>query len=56
MTTVNCFLIGVEDIDCNIDEKRVTVTCSDESDEQVMLEKLMKWSEASGKSVALMSS
>lgn len=47
--------IGVEDIQCDLDEKKVTVVCDDETDEQLMLAKLMKWSEASGKSVALAS-
>eukprot|EP00603_Paraphysomonas_imperforata_P003996 CAMPEP_0114423082 /NCGR_PEP_ID=MMETSP0103-20121206/5956_1 /TAXON_ID=37642 ORGANISM="Paraphysomonas imperforata, Strain PA2" /NCGR_SAMPLE_ID=MMETSP0103 /ASSEMBLY_ACC=CAM_ASM_000201 /LENGTH=75 /DNA_ID=CAMNT_0001591715 /DNA_START=29 /DNA_END=256 /DNA_ORIENTATION=- len=46
---------GVEDIQCDLDEKKVTVVCDDETDEQLMLAKLMKWSEASGKSVALAS-
>mgnify|MGYP003385961602 CR=1 FL=1 len=45
----------MEDIECDLDTKRVTVTCADDADEQLMLEKLMKWSEASGKSVALVS-
>ena len=46
---------GVEDIQCDVEEKRVTVVCDDEADEQLMLTKLLKWSEASGKSVALVS-
>lgn len=46
---------GVENIDCNIEEKRVTVSCDDEVDAQAMLEKLLKWGEASGKSVELVS-
>jgi hypothetical protein len=45
----------VEDIQCDVEEKRVTVVCDDEADEQLMLTKLLKWSEASGKSVALVS-
>jgi hypothetical protein len=46
----------VEDIECDLDAKTVTVTCADDADAQLMLEKLLKWSEASGKSVALSSS
>ena len=40
---------------CDVDAHKVTVTCDDDADEQLMLEKLLKWSEASGKSVALTS-
>ena len=54
---MRCFnnTTGVEDIECDIDAKTVTVSCGDEADEQLMLEKLLKWSEASGKSVSLIS-
>ncbi len=45
---------GVEKIDANVETKEVKVTCDDSVDEQVMLTALLKWSEASNKSVKLM--
>ena len=45
---------GVEKIDANVETKEVKVTCDDSVDEQVMLTALLKWSEASNKSVELM--
>ena len=44
--------IGVSSVEANVEEKRVTVT-SEGVDKQFMLDKLLKWSEASGKSVDL---
>jgi len=46
---------GVTDIDCNVEEKKVIVTHEDSVAPALMLEKLQKWSNASGKSVALAS-
>lgn len=43
--------IGVESVECNIDNKQVLVT--GDADKQTMLEALLKWSKASGKSVEL---
>ena len=37
------YLLGVENIDCDIDAKKVTVTCGDDVDEQILLDKLLKW-------------
>eukprot|EP00578_Thalassiosira_sp_NH16_P030844 CAMPEP_0181077244 /NCGR_PEP_ID=MMETSP1071-20121207/849_1 /TAXON_ID=35127 /ORGANISM="Thalassiosira sp., Strain NH16" /LENGTH=73 /DNA_ID=CAMNT_0023158479 /DNA_START=103 /DNA_END=324 /DNA_ORIENTATION=- len=44
---------GVTNIDTNVEEKKVVVEHSDSVSKEVMLEKLLKWSQASGKSVAL---
>eukprot|EP00580_Thalassiosira_gravida_P004114 CAMPEP_0201598628 /NCGR_PEP_ID=MMETSP0492-20130828/368_1 /ASSEMBLY_ACC=CAM_ASM_000837 /TAXON_ID=420259 /ORGANISM="Thalassiosira gravida, Strain GMp14c1" /LENGTH=73 /DNA_ID=CAMNT_0048061061 /DNA_START=98 /DNA_END=319 /DNA_ORIENTATION=+ len=46
-------LDGVTNIDTNVDAKKVTVAHGDAVTKEVMLAKLTKWSEASGKSVAL---
>ncbi|TMW60813.1 hypothetical protein Poli38472_000855 [Pythium oligandrum] len=42
---------GVQDVKCDIEKQQVLVT--GDADDQVMLDALLKWSEASGKSVAL---
>lgn len=44
---------GVEDIDANVETKEVKVTCDDAVDNQVMLDALLKWGQASKKSVEL---
>eukprot|EP00545_Synedropsis_sp_CCMP1620_P006489 CAMPEP_0119013308 /NCGR_PEP_ID=MMETSP1176-20130426/8383_1 /TAXON_ID=265551 /ORGANISM="Synedropsis recta cf, Strain CCMP1620" /LENGTH=72 /DNA_ID=CAMNT_0006966395 /DNA_START=88 /DNA_END=306 /DNA_ORIENTATION=+ len=44
---------GVTDIQTDVATKKVLVTADDSLAAEVMLEKLQKWSEASGKSVAL---
>lgn len=44
---------GVTDIQTDVATKKVVVTADDSVSPQEMLEKLQKWSEASGKSVAL---
>ena len=44
---------GVESVECNVEAKTVVVQASESVAPQVMLEKLEKWSKASGKSVAL---
>eukprot|EP00561_Arcocellulus_cornucervis_P001462 CAMPEP_0185806346 /NCGR_PEP_ID=MMETSP1322-20130828/4384_1 /TAXON_ID=265543 /ORGANISM="Minutocellus polymorphus, Strain RCC2270" /LENGTH=73 /DNA_ID=CAMNT_0028502431 /DNA_START=107 /DNA_END=328 /DNA_ORIENTATION=+ len=45
---------GVEDVQTNVEAKTVVVVTADDSvSPQVMLEKLQKWSAASGKSVEL---
>ncbi|KAI2496922.1 Heavy-metal-associated domain [Fragilaria crotonensis] len=44
---------GVSDVQTNVETKKVVVTADDSVSPQDMLEKLQKWSEASGKSVAL---
>eukprot|EP01082_Thalassiosira_pseudonana_P000173 g113.t1 g113 contig1:268114-268794(-) len=46
---------GVTDIQTNVEAKSVAVTHGDSVSKQEMLEKLQKWSQASGKSVALSS-
>ncbi|KAL3769387.1 hypothetical protein ACHAWU_008796 [Discostella pseudostelligera] len=46
---------GVTDIEANVEAKTVVVTHSDAVTKEEMLEKLQKWSQASGKSVALAS-
>eukprot|EP00584_Thalassiosira_punctigera_P007772 CAMPEP_0172532530 /NCGR_PEP_ID=MMETSP1067-20121228/5551_1 /TAXON_ID=265564 ORGANISM="Thalassiosira punctigera, Strain Tpunct2005C2" /NCGR_SAMPLE_ID=MMETSP1067 /ASSEMBLY_ACC=CAM_ASM_000444 /LENGTH=73 /DNA_ID=CAMNT_0013317061 /DNA_START=240 /DNA_END=461 /DNA_ORIENTATION=+ len=46
-------LDGVTNIDTNVEAKTVVVTHGDAATKEVMLAKLTKWSEASGKSVAL---
>lgn len=48
-------LLGVSDIQTNVEAKSVVVVHSDTVSKEVMLEKLQKWSAASGKSVALAS-
>ena len=45
---------GVENIDADIEAKLVKVTCGDAVENQVMLDALLKWSEASKKEVALL--
>ncbi|GAB9467855.1 hypothetical protein Gpo141_00005189 [Globisporangium polare] len=40
---------GVTDVQCDIEKKQILVT--GDADEEVMLEALLKWSKASGKSV-----
>ena len=44
---------GVSDVQTNVEAKTVVVTADDSVSPQVMLEKLQKWSAASGKSVEL---
>ena len=44
---------GVSDIDADIENKLVKVTCDDSVDNQEMLNALLKWSEASKKEVHL---
>ena len=44
---------GVEDIDAIVETKEVKVTCDDAVDNQVMLDALLKWGQASKKSVEL---
>lgn len=44
---------GVQEIDANLETLAVKVTCEDGVDSQVMLDALLKWSEASKKSVEL---
>ena len=44
---------GVSDVQTNVEAKTVVVTADDSVAPQVMLEKLQKWSAASGKSVEL---
>lgn len=46
---------GVSNIDANLETKKVVVTHDDTVKKEEMLEKLLKWSAASGKSVALAS-
>lgn len=46
-------LDGVTNVDANVEAKTVVVTHSDAVTKDVMLDKLMKWSKASGKYVAL---
>lgn len=46
---------GVSNIDANLETKKVAVTHDDTVTKEEMLEKLLKWSAASGKSVALAS-
>ena len=48
-------LLGVSDIQTNVEAKSVVVVHDDTVSKEVMLEKLQKWSAASGKSVALAS-
>eukprot|EP00567_Pseudictyota_dubia_P018180 CAMPEP_0197439710 /NCGR_PEP_ID=MMETSP1175-20131217/6386_1 /TAXON_ID=1003142 /ORGANISM="Triceratium dubium, Strain CCMP147" /LENGTH=73 /DNA_ID=CAMNT_0042969669 /DNA_START=48 /DNA_END=269 /DNA_ORIENTATION=+ len=44
---------GVSNIDTNVEAKTVVVTADDSVSPQFMLEKLEKWGNAAGKSVAL---
>eukprot|EP00339_Tiarina_fusa_P012248 CAMPEP_0117053686 /NCGR_PEP_ID=MMETSP0472-20121206/37146_1 /TAXON_ID=693140 ORGANISM="Tiarina fusus, Strain LIS" /NCGR_SAMPLE_ID=MMETSP0472 /ASSEMBLY_ACC=CAM_ASM_000603 /LENGTH=72 /DNA_ID=CAMNT_0004768863 /DNA_START=38 /DNA_END=256 /DNA_ORIENTATION=- len=44
---------GVKSVDANVEAKTVVVEADDSVTPEFMLEKLMKWSNASGKSVAL---
>jgi hypothetical protein len=48
-------ITGVSDIQTNVDAKSVVVLHDESVSKEVMLEKLQKWSAASGKSVALSS-
>mmetsp|Transcript_26312 Transcript_26312/g.60609 ORF Transcript_26312/g.60609 Transcript_26312/m.60609 type:complete len:83 (-) Transcript_26312:522-770(-) len=44
---------GVTDISTNVDDKKVIVTSEDHVSKDLLLEKLLKWSKVSGKSVEL---
>eukprot|EP00593_Proboscia_inermis_P002304 CAMPEP_0171293744 /NCGR_PEP_ID=MMETSP0816-20121228/2082_1 /TAXON_ID=420281 /ORGANISM="Proboscia inermis, Strain CCAP1064/1" /LENGTH=73 /DNA_ID=CAMNT_0011764929 /DNA_START=59 /DNA_END=280 /DNA_ORIENTATION=- len=44
---------GVTEVKTDVAEKSVVVVADESASSQEMLEKLLKWSEASGKSVAL---
>jgi len=44
---------GVNDVETFVEEKKVIVKAEDGVSEDDLLQKLLKWSEASGKSVAL---
>ncbi|KAG7358377.1 heavy-metal-associated domain containing protein [Nitzschia inconspicua] len=44
---------GVTNVDANVEAKTVIVDADESVSPQLMLEKLQKWSAASGKSVAL---
>jgi len=44
---------GVTKVDANVETKKVVVTHTEAVSADEMLAKLMKWSQASGKSVAL---
>lgn len=44
---------GVESVDANLETKKVTVVTSDDVDKQVLYSALLKWSQASKKSVEL---
>ncbi|KAL9189496.1 hypothetical protein ACHAXT_009171 [Thalassiosira profunda] len=46
---------GVTDVATNVEAKTVVVTHGEGVSKELMLEKLQKWSQASGKSVALVS-
>ncbi|KAL7525994.1 hypothetical protein ACHAWF_001592 [Thalassiosira exigua] len=46
---------GVTEIQTNVEAKTVVVTHGEGVSKELMLEKLTKWSQASGKSVALVS-
>ena len=46
---------GVTDVATNVEAKTVVVTHGEGASKELMLEKLQKWSQASGKSVALVS-
>ena len=45
----------MQNVDTNVENKTVIVQADESVDPQAMLAKLQKWSEASGKSVALAS-
>eukprot|EP00566_Odontella_aurita_P029614 CAMPEP_0113536612 /NCGR_PEP_ID=MMETSP0015_2-20120614/6356_1 /TAXON_ID=2838 /ORGANISM="Odontella" /LENGTH=73 /DNA_ID=CAMNT_0000435993 /DNA_START=62 /DNA_END=283 /DNA_ORIENTATION=- /assembly_acc=CAM_ASM_000160 len=44
---------GVSNVDTNVEAKTVVVTADDSISPEFMLEKLQKWGNAAGKSVAL---
>jgi len=44
---------GVSNVETNVETKKVIVTADGNATPEAMLEKLQKWSKASGKSVAL---
>ena len=44
---------GVQSVDANLETKDVTVTTSDDVNNQVLLDALLKWSTASKKTVEL---
>ena len=45
--------LGVTDVKCDLETKKVDVTHEDSVSSQVIVESLSKWSESSGKSVKL---
>ena len=47
---------GVSDVKTDVSAKQVIVTASDDVSKDAMFEKLMKWSNASGKPVEMVSS
>ena len=44
---------GVEKVDCDLEAKKVVVSCAETLDDQVLLDALMHWSKSSGKTVEL---
>ena len=48
--------IDVTNIDADVEGKVVKVECAEDTDEQELLQALLKWSNASGKSVELVQS
>jgi copper chaperone CopZ len=48
------YLLGVSEVDTNVDAKIVRVTCDDSCDDQALLVALQRWGTASGKAVAPM--
>ena len=48
------YWLGVTKVDTNVETKSVVVTCDEALDSAIILEKLLKWSESSGKAVELL--
>ena len=48
-----CIITGVSAVEADVEEKKVVVTSDGSTSKQTMLDALLKWSSASGKSVEL---
>lgn len=54
VTRILSKLDNVENVECNLETKLVTVTCNDAANDDVLLQALLTWSKSSGKSVELL--
>lgn len=53
MLFINVILLGVENIDANVETKIVKVTCADVIENDHLYEPLKKWADKAGKTLEL---